>query len=134
MPTVFVDTNIFLYCFDLSAPAKRDIALARISALEESLVTSTQVLQEFYWNATKKLGMTPAEARRAVEHLSKRKIVQVGAPLVLSAIDTSERYRITFWDALIVEAAALAKADVLLSEDLNPGQVIRGMKVDNPFS
>jgi len=134
MPTVFVDTNVFLYCFDKSEPAKRDIAQTQVAGLEDSLVTSTQVLQEFYWNATKKLKMTPTEAKRAVELIAKRKIIQVGPSMVINSIDTSERYRISFWDALVVESAAAAKSSTLLSEDLNHGQVIRGIKVKNPFA
>jgi len=134
MPSVFVDTNIFLYCFDNSEPAKRDIARKRISELDDSVVTSTQVLQEFYWNATKKLRLTPMEAKRAVEHITRRKIVSISPSLVIHSIDTCDQYRISFWDALILEAAALAKCTSLLSEDLNHGQVIRGVKVANPFA
>jgi len=134
MPNVFVDTNIFLYCFDKSAPGKREIAQAQIASLEDSLVTSTQVLQEFYWNATKKLKLTPAEAKRAVELIAKRKIVQIGASTVINSIDTSDRYRISFWDALIVESAAAAKSSTLLSEDLSHGQIIRGIRIQSPFA
>jgi predicted nucleic acid-binding protein len=60
-------------------------------------------------------------------------VVHATPSLVVSAVDTSERYRIGFWDALIVEAAALAKCEVLLSEDLSHGEKIRGVVVQNPF-
>ncbi|MDR3688415.1 MAG: PIN domain-containing protein [Fimbriimonas sp.] len=134
MPNVFVDTNIFLCCFDNSDPSKRDTARNRVAGLEDALVTSTQVLQEFYWNATKKLRMTPIEAKRAVEHISLQKVIQIGPSMIVHAIDTSDAHRISFWDALIIEAAAMARCSTLLSEDLNHGQVIRGIKVENPFA
>jgi predicted nucleic acid-binding protein len=133
MPSVFVDTNVFLYCFDLAALEKRETARNLLATLDDSLVTSTQVLQEFYWNATKKLRMTPVEAKRAVEHICKRRVVQVAPTIVLHSVDTSERYRISLWDALILEAAATAKCSKLLSEDLSHGQVLRGITVENPF-
>jgi predicted nucleic acid-binding protein len=134
MPNVFVDTNIFLYGFDKSAPSKREIALAQVVGLGDSLVTSTQVLEEFYWNATKKLKLTPTEAKRAVEQIAKRKVVQVSPGMVINSIETSDRHRLSFWDALILEAAAAARCSKLLSEDLNHAQIIRGIKIENPFS
>lgn len=78
--------------------------------------------------------MTPSEAKRAIEHIARRKVVAVSPGLVLHAIDTSDQYRISFWDALIVESAAHAKCISLLSGDLNNGQLIRGVKVINPFA
>ena len=133
MASVFVDTNIFLYCFDHSDPTKRDIALSLVTGLRDSLVTSTQILQEFYWNATRKLKMTPMEGKQAVDELGKRKVIQVSTLMISQAIDTSDLHRISFWDALIVEAASTARCSKLLSEDLNHGQVIRGIKIENPF-
>jgi predicted nucleic acid-binding protein len=133
MPNVFVDTNVFLYCFDLAEPNKREVARHLIAQLGGDLVTSTQVMQEFYWNATRKLRLTPVEAKRAVEHVADRKVVQIRPSMVVYAIDTSERYRISFWDALIIEAAASTGCSRVLTEDLAHGQVLRGVKVENPF-
>jgi predicted nucleic acid-binding protein len=97
------------------------------------ITISVQVLQEFYVNATRKLGLTPSDARSEVELWSNRRVIQPSPKLVLSAIDSSERYRISFWDAVIVESAVSADASILFTEDLNHGQTIRGVKIINPF-
>jgi predicted nucleic acid-binding protein len=133
MQSAFVDTNVYLYHVDLDEPKKREIAKQLISELGDNAVSSTQVLQEFYWNATKKHGIPPSNALRFLEVICKRKVIQVTPALITSAIDTSERYRISFWDALIVEAAAAAHCQVLYTENLNDGQKIRGVLVQNPF-
>ncbi len=133
MPSAFIDTNILLYCFDEAVPEKREVAKRLVAGLGDELVISTQVLQEFYWNATKKLRMTPPEAKQAVEHFAKRRVVQLSSPMVILSIETSERYRISFWDSLILEAAASAKCSVLYTEDLSHGQSMRGVSVTDPF-
>ena len=133
MPTVFLDTNILLYCLDRSNEDKRQIAISLVRRHVADIAISVQVLQEFYVNATRKLGLTPSDARSQVELWSNRRVTQISSKLVLSAIDSSERYRISFWDALIVESAVLADANILYTEDLSQGQVIRGVKIVNPF-
>jgi len=134
MQNEFVDTNVLLYRVDNRDPRKRDIAKLLISELGDGIITSTQVLQEFYWNATNKLRLPPSSARQLVEYLCRRKVIQVTPSIVLASMDTSERYRISFWDSLIVEAAAAAQCSVLYSEDLQHGQKIRGVRVHNPFA
>ena len=133
MPSAFVDTNILLYRLDERDKAKLNTARELISKVGDDLVTSTQVLQEFYVNATLKLRLPPPDAVRTIEMLSRKKVVQVNPAMVLAAAETSERYRISFWDSLIVEAAAAGGCRVLYTEDLNHGQSIRGVKVQNPF-
>jgi predicted nucleic acid-binding protein len=134
MPTVFLDTNILLYRLDKSQPDKRQTAIDLIREHVGEIAISVQVLQEFYVNATRKLGLTPSNARSDVELWSQRRVIQTTPQLVLSAIDSSERYRISFWDALIVESAVAADATVLFTEDMNNGQSIRGVRIVNPFS
>jgi predicted nucleic acid-binding protein len=90
-------------------------------------------LQEFYVNATAKLRVSPAFGLQIVEQLCQKRVVQISPSIIVKAIDTSERYLISFWDALIVEAAVAGGCQLLYTEDLNHGQKIRGVLVHNPF-
>lgn len=130
----FVDTNVFTYTFDDSEPTKQERARALLRDTPE-IVVSTQVLQELYVSLTKgRLPITTkAKAEAAVRTLSDYVVVQVDVPLILSAVGICGRDQISFWDALIVSAAAHANCDSLLSEDLNNGQIIEGVRVTNPF-
>jgi predicted nucleic acid-binding protein len=96
---------------------------------------STQVLQEFYVNATRKLRspLSPERAEARVRDLSKLPLVQVEPSLILAAIARSRSLGFSFWDALIVEAALAGGADRLLTGDLQHGQEIEGLRVENPF-
>jgi len=134
MKSVFADTNVLLYSVDPRDPVKQRIAIELIAEKAVNLAVSVQVLQEFYWNATRKLSLAPSKARAVVEEWSTRRVFQPDCETILRAIDTSERYRVTFWDSLIIESAASAQCDVLYTEDLNTGQVIRGIRVLNPFA
>ena len=73
-------------------------------------------------------------AARAVRGIAKLDVVGVDAPLVLAAVDTSRTVQISLWDALIIEAASRAGCERILSEDLNASQVIRGVRIENPFT
>ncbi len=133
----FIDTNVLVYLFDDSEPKKRDKARRRLTAAHEQseLVVSTQVLQELYVALTR--GSDPIAssdvAADAVREVANLTVVQVDTLLVLAAIDTQRRHRISFWDALIVCAAVEARCFELLSEDLNAGQEIDGLRIENPF-
>lgn len=133
MKSVFLDTNVLVYAIDPRDPGKRGAALDIIRGLSGGWSLSVQVLQEFYWTSVRKLSISPSDARTATELWSRQRVVQPSPQLVLGAIDTSERYRISFWDALIVEAAVAGQCDFLYTEDLANGQVIRGVTVMNPF-
>jgi predicted nucleic acid-binding protein len=133
MPNAFVDTNILLYTVEAADQRKTYQARQLILKVGNDLVTSTQVLQEFYTNATRKLRIPPPSAVRAMESICRRKVIQVSPTLIFAAIDTSERYRLSFWDCLIVEAAVAGSCEILYTEDLNHGQKIRGVLVQNPF-
>jgi predicted nucleic acid-binding protein len=134
----FVDTNVFVYSVDesLAEKAKHERAVELLSTRPESLVVSTQVLQEFYVVTTRKLNPPLSEERaaRAVRGIAKLDVVGVDVPIVLAAVDTSRTAQLSLWDALIVEAASRAGCERVLSEDLNAGQVIRGVRIDNPFT
>ena len=137
MTRAFFDTNILIYLFDISDTEKKSRAQQTFDTEVEldRAILSTQVLQEFYVNATRKL-TTPLpleEAEARVRDLSKLPLVQVDSSLILAAITRRQEMPFSFWDALIVEAALKARADRRLMEDLQHGQVIDGMRVENPF-
>lgn len=134
----FIDSNVLVYSVDES-PAekpKHERAVDLLSARPENLVVSTQVLQEFYVVTTRKLKHPLSEERaaRAVRGIAKLDVVGVDVPLVLAAVETSRTVRLSLWDALIIEAASRAGCERVLSEDLNAGQVIRGVRIENPFA
>jgi predicted nucleic acid-binding protein len=135
--TVFFDTNILVYLFDNDAPAKRERARALFQrhTQEGSLLISTQVLQELYVTLTRKLAVPLPEpdAREVIASLAELPVTQNDASTVMAAIDLSQRRQLSFWDALIIEAARRGGANVLLSEDLQHGQDIEGVRVENPF-
>jgi len=134
----FLDSNVLVYSVDESPAekAKHERAIELLSAYPEDLVVSTQVLQEFYVVTTRKLKtpLTEERAARAVRGLAKLDVIGVDAPLVLAAVDTSRLVQLSFWDALIIEAASRAGCERVLSEDLNAGQVIHGVRIENPFA
>jgi len=135
--TVFVDTNVLVYAHDARDKAKAAAAIALLTELwaDGAGAVSTQVLQEFYSVATGKLRppMSPAEARQVVADYAEWAVVETTAQLILSATVLHERHEVSFWDALIVEAALLAGADTLLTEDLQHGQQFGALTVRNPF-
>ena len=134
----FLDSNVLVYSVDESPAekSKHERAVELLSAQPESLGVSTQVLQEFYVVTTRKLKSPLSEelAARAVRGIAKLDVVGVDVPLVLSAVDTSRTAQVSLWDALIIEAASRAGCERVLSEDLNAGQVIRGVRIENPFT
>ncbi len=134
---VFFDTNILVYLFDQDVPDKRDRAKVLFQQEVEAgrFVASTQVLQEFYVAATRKLAvpLPVADAEEAVRALADLSIVPVDSALILSAIDRSRSMQVSFWDALIIEAALSVGATCLLTEDLQHGRQIDGLRITNPF-
>ncbi len=132
---VFVDTNVFVYAEDEDEPAKRAVAQRLIQELaaEERAVVSTQVLSEYMVAARRKLGLSLAACRQAVLLMCQLQVVSIRPEHVLSAIDLASLHSLSLWDALILRAAAVSGCARMLSEDLNHGQVIGGVRVENPF-
>jgi predicted nucleic acid-binding protein len=133
----FVDTNVLIYAHDLDAGLKHDRAALIVADLweKENGIVSVQVLQEFYVNVTRKIArpMTPAAARGIIRNYLAWRVEPNEPSAVLLASEIAERNLLSFWDALIVTSAARAGADRILSEDLNHGQVIEGIRIENPF-
>ncbi len=133
----FFDTNVLVYLFDEDAPANKARAQ---KLLEEEVsrgqaVLSTQVLEEFYVSVTRKLA-EPLEsemAERAVRDLAALPLIQIDAQMILAAIRRSRDLQLSFWDALIIEAAITSGADRLFTEDLRHGQQIESVRIENPF-
>ena len=136
MARSFIDTNVLMYCDDRADQRKQAIAVETWTQLRRSGegVVSIQVLQEYFLNATRKLGLEAPLARRRVEQHAQFQVVIPSVQLVLAAIDLTRLVPISFWDALIVEAARSASCEQLLSEDLQHGQIISGVRVINPFA
>jgi predicted nucleic acid-binding protein len=134
---VFVDTNILIYAYDRDAGDKHRLAcdLVRRLWVEGNGVLSTQVLQEFYVNATAKISnpISLPEARAVISRYLVWHVEANTPESILRASEIQERYQLSFWDALIVAAAAQTGAAMLYTEDLNHGQSIEGVKVINPF-
>ena len=131
----FLDTNIFVYAFDRSAPKKRQLARELIS---ESIrlrsgVISTQVLQELYVVGTRKLGILPEILKTAMESLKPLQMVIMTPQLIFRSIDTQIRWQISFWDAMILQAANHAQCTLLYTEDLTHGHQYGSVKAINPF-
>jgi predicted nucleic acid-binding protein len=95
-------------------------------------VISTQVMQEFFVTATRKLGLSPLAAKAILKTFTAFEVVQVSPMLIQEAIDCSVLNQLSFWDALIAASAAAAGCDTLYTEDLNAGQTILGVTVRNP--
>ena len=131
----FFDTNILIYADDRADPAKQKKArsLIREGIREGWAVLSTQVLQEYFVTAVRKLKMDPEKVRRKVELYATQPLVVVDADLILQAIDIHRLHHVSFWDCLIISAAKEAKCKTLYTEDLQTGQSIRGLKIKSPF-
>lgn len=133
----FVDTNILMYAHDVAAGEKHHRAKRLVEELWEtrSGVVSTQVLQELAVNLRKKAKKPPdARVTREIvsDYLAWQVVVNQGDS-ILEALDLEERYQVSFWDALVIQAAQVAGVEILYSEDLSDGQRYGSVKVENPF-
>lgn len=134
---VFLDTNIVVYAYDISAGKKHDVAAnLMIDLWNTGLgVISTQVLQEFFVTVTKKIPnpLSIRKAKEIIKDLLTWDVVIPNGDTILSSIDITTRYKYSFWDSLIITTAIESGASVLLTEDLSDGQTIKGLKIRNPF-
>jgi len=134
---VFVDSNILIYAHDRDARARQKRAGEVLRELwtERTGRLSTQVLQEFYVNVTRKI-KKPLNANAARE-VVRTYVPWVGslitAATVIRASEIGEMWKLSFWDAMIVASAEQNEAGLLMTEDLSNGQVIAGVRIVNPF-
>lgn len=132
---VFIDTNILVYSMDTHEKSKRNACRSVLRKIQRDYigVISTQVMQEFYVTVTKKLGIDPLVAKNILHTFENYEIVLMTPALVNEAIDCSIINQMSFWDSLIITAAECARCSELWTEDLNHGQIVRGVTVRNPL-
>lgn len=133
----FVDTNVLIYAVS-KLPEESEKRRTATSLLEQSdLVLSTQVLQEFYYQATRVSrpgALTHAEAVEYIDSLREFPTESITVDLVHRALQICQRFAISYWDAAILAAAQLTGCDVVYSEDLSHTQDYDGIRVENPFT
>jgi len=133
----FVDTNVLIYAYDVDAKAKHETAKRLLDELwsERNGVLSPQVLQEFYVNVTRKIPhpISVQSARLVVSNYAVW-CIRTSAVDLSTAFQIEDHAKIGFWDALIVASALKSGAARIVSEDLNAGQMIAGIRIENPFS
>lgn len=136
MARAFLDTNVLVYADDVDSGAKRGKSQALVVAAlaNGDAVISTQVLQEYFAVATRKLAVPAEVAQKKVEVLSTLVAVTIDADHIVESIKLHRLYNLSFWDALIVHAARRAGCDRLITEDLQAGQRIEGVDIVNPFA
>ncbi len=133
---IFVDTNILVYAQN---NAEREKQLACRKVLEalvptNQLVISTQVIQEFYNVATQKLGLDKLFVKNTIEMFGVYETVTITPHIIFQAIDIHILNQLSFWNSLILSAAKSANCSMVLTEDMNDGQVINGIKIQSPFT
>lgn len=133
----FVDTNVLLYAISTD-PAEQDKRSRADEILRATdLALSVQVLAEFYVQATRETrpdALPHRQATRLIESFLRFPVASIGTDVLLAAMATRERFRLSYWDAAILEAARSLHCDVVLSEDLSDGQDYAGVRVENPFA
>lgn len=132
----FFDTNILLYADDRHDTVKQAKALALLQSawISGNLVLSTQVLQEYFAAATRKLGVPTEMAQRKIQLLSQQaNVFSITADDIVQAIDLHRLHGFSFWDSLIVRMAQKTACTILYSEDMQDGRVIGSVKIVNPL-
>jgi predicted nucleic acid-binding protein len=131
----FFDTNIIVYTDDRSAPAKQRRAVALLAEHRRAGtgVVSSQVLQEYFVVATRKLHLDAALVRRKVELLGEFDVAWPELPDLLAAIDMHRLHNFSFWDALILRMAKQAGCSVIFSENMQNARHMDGLKIVDPF-
>ena len=133
----FLDTNILVYAYDTKdvrrATRARQLLLDGLTA--NRAVLSTQVISEFYVTVTRKVAcpMTPEQARDEIRRLLCLEMVEITVATLLAAMELTQRYQLSLWDAQILAAASMAGCPTLYSEDMQHGQTINGVTIVDPF-
>ncbi|MGB2606202.1 MAG: PIN domain-containing protein [Candidatus Sulfotelmatobacter sp.] len=135
----FLDTNVFVYTFDVKAPAKAKKAaqLIRRAADTGEGIISYQVVQEFFSVAFRRFAqpMSVAEAEQYLTTVLRPLLAVHSSPAIyFEALRVAEKHRISWYDSLIVAAALEGQCDKLCSEDLQHGRKIEGLRIENPFA
>jgi predicted nucleic acid-binding protein len=128
-----VDTNVFAYAFGPPEGGKKEQAIQLLRDLGDHIVVSTQVIHELYWTLTRKFAIDTRVARAVIHDLLDGTVISTTPAISAEAIDLSILYKFTLWDALVVQAAIEGKCHKVLSEDFSHGQLVKGIRILNPF-
>jgi predicted nucleic acid-binding protein len=131
----FLDTNLIVYANDARVPEKQALAIETVTrAMRDGVgVISTQVMQEYAVVADTKLHQDPDTILRQLLLLESLEVVQITPALIRRGLEIQSRYRLNFWDASILASAEHSRCNILLTEDLNPGQLYVAVRTVNPF-
>lgn len=131
----FVDTNILVYAHDGGSGWKQQRAIQLISGLFQSRsgALSTQVLTEFCAAATQKMGMPPEEAAAVIRDLSSWTIHRPALADIVTATEWQSRYKLSWWDSMILQSAVALGCHTLWTEDFSDGQRFGAVEIRNPF-
>jgi predicted nucleic acid-binding protein len=132
----FVDTNILLYAISRDPAEQGKAKQANDILAGRDLALSVQVLQEFYVQATRASRPDPIthqQAVRLVESFRRFPVQDMTSGIVMAALDTRLRFKLSYWDSAIIEASRAMGCTEILSEDLGNGQDYAGVRVTNPF-
>ena len=132
----FVDTNFFVYLFSKTDYEKREkcYSIFQNAGKNAPFVVSTQVIKEFSSVMMGKFNMPHIELKSIIDDITEFEVVQTDVNLIKKAIDIKVLHQLSFWDGLIISAAKSANCTMVLTEDMNDGQVIEGVKIQNPFT
>lgn len=131
MNAAFFDTNLVVYAANPVGGAKGEMARQLLQTRE--IVVSTQVMMETYGALTRKIGFDAEAARRWIDTLADETVIGVEPDDVRAALASAERFKISHWDALILQAAQKSGLGLVYTEDLNHGQMYGPVRVCNPF-
>lgn len=130
----FLDSNVFVYAYDVSSHKKRDIAQKLVArAINGEYIASTQVLAEFAATLIHKVSASPQDVKTILDTLAPIKVILPDHGLIRRAVEAREAYGLHFYDGMIVAAAERGGCTRIWSEDLNSGQKYFGITVENPF-
>ncbi len=134
-PRTFFDTNILVYTDDRATHSKQKRALDNLDEHNQTQTVEIthQEHQEYYVAVTRKYGVDPGAARRKIELFAAFDVVEPELSDILAAIDQHRLHHLSYWDALVIHCARRAGCKQVLSEDMQNGQVIDGVRIVNPF-
>jgi predicted nucleic acid-binding protein len=132
----FIDTNVLIYAEASDVPVKQKVALTLLKKLYEDSagVLSTQILQEYCNVALKKLKLSPQHVRAQLDLYEQFEVIQVTPAIIRYGIDLHQTRLVGFYDAIVLATALTAGCSQLLSEDMNTGEVVHGIRIVNPFN
>jgi predicted nucleic acid-binding protein len=134
-PAAFVDTNIWLYAFLDTGDVEKSSRAKKILTQTEPIL-SVQVINEICVNLIKKAGFTEGQISQLIEAFyEKYPIVEMDEGILLDASQLRQEYALSFWDSMVVACALAADVQILYSEDMEDGLVVReALKVKNPLA